>query len=111
LHRLERLGPDGKLELIQGNHRPGGGMGSQSDFNNDINPFVTSLGTPDLRPITWFRDEWGELHHFEAGEVTQARPVTETAPFVPRDQILGRAIAVFWPIRPLDSIYRFKRVD
>jgi len=111
LHRLEHRLPDGSVELVQGNHRVGGGMGSQSDFKNDINPFTTSLGTPDLRPITWFRDEWGEMHNYEAGEVAPADPLTLSSPFVREDQILGRAIAVFWPIRPMDSIWRFKRVD
>jgi len=115
LHRLERrvTNADGTTgtELIVGNHRLGSGMQSQSDFANDVNPFVESLGTPDLRPITWFRDEWGEMHAFEAGEVAEADPVTLTAPFVRRDQILGRAIAVFWPLRPLDGIYRLKKVD
>ena len=117
LHRFEHLVPptdEGEApttELIVGNHRRGSGMRSQSDFTNDVNPFTTSLGTPDLRPITWFRDEWGELHSFEALEVAEADPMTLTAPFVRRDQILGRAIAVFWPLRPLDGIYRFKKVD
>lgn len=111
LHRLEHRLPDGSVELVQGNHRMGSGIGSQSDFKNDINPFTTSLGTPDLRPITWFRDEWGELHHFEAGEIAPADPLTLTAPFVREDQILGRAISVFWPIRPFDGIWRFKKID
>lgn len=111
LHRLEHRLPDGTVELVQGNDRRGNGMGGQSDFRNDINPRISSMSNIDGDPITWFRDEWGELHHFLPTEYQQAKPLTELAPFVPRDHILGRAISVFWPIRPTKGIYRLKMVD
>lgn len=111
LIRLEQLLPDGSTEILRGNHRAGNGMNSQSDFTNDINPMVSAMSDLENGPVTWFRDEWGELHHFYPGESQNARPLTISAPFVPRDHILGRAIAVFWPIRPFDGIWRQKLVD
>lgn len=109
-HRLERLGEDGEVELLVGNHR-GGGRRSQSDFRNDFNPLVSPMSNPAGPPLTWFRDEWGQLHSFLPGEFREADPLTVPAPFVPRDHILGRAIAVFWPIRPFDGVWRLKMVD
>ena len=43
-------------------------------------------------------DEFGELHWF-AGD-RAADHGAESAPFVPRSLITGRALLVFWPIRP-----------
>ena len=111
LHHFDRQTEDGSIERISGNHRMGNGAQSQSDFEADVNPFTSSMGTDDLRPITWFRDEWGELHTFEAGEASDKGLVPESAPFVPRHMMLGRAISVFWPLKPLDGIWRFKKVD
>ncbi len=65
------------------------------------NPTMTGVGGP-LR----FRDEWGEIHWFApdtiAGETLQ--PVA--SPFVPRELIVGRAIAVFWPLKPMKRLWR-----
>ena len=47
----------------------------------------------------WFRDEWGELHHAPESAVKRADPTSEQAPFVPREQITGRAVLVFWPLK------------
>ena len=52
----------------------------------------------------------GELHPFEADEIENAAPLTVPAPFVPRDKMLGRAVSVFWPIKPFDDVWRFKWV-
>jgi len=109
-HRMERLTENGDLELLIGNRR-GDGSGSQSDFRNDLNPLPSPMSNPGGSPITWFRDEWGQLHDFLPSEFQNANPETLPAPFVPRDHILGRAISVFWPIRPFDGIWRFKMVD
>ena len=110
-HRIEHLLPNGEVELVIGNHRQGNGMASQSDFTNDINPLTSAISDLENGPITWFRDEWGELHHYLPSEFQSAKPMTQPAPFVRRDQILGRAISVFWPIRPFDGILRVKMVD
>jgi signal peptidase I len=55
-------------------------------------------------PTTLFRDEWGEDHWIpvEAGRAL----APEHVPFVPRDQILGRALAVFWPLDPIRRVWR-----
>ena len=108
-YRLNRLAEDGEVKLVEGNARSNGHSG-QSDFDSDMNPYISSMSTPDLRPITWFRDTYGELHPFEADEIENAAPLTVPAPFVPRDKMLGRAVSVFWPIKPFDDVWRFKWV-
>jgi signal peptidase I len=70
--------------------------------------------------VTWLEDEWGERHALAvqgaprppADQPTEpARGLPpEAAPFVPRDLIVGRAIAVFWPLSPSLGLYRFKWV-
>ena len=111
LHHLEAEAEDGSWHPLAGNHRSGSGRHSQSDFAADVNPLTSSLGTPDLRPITWFRDEWGELHTLEAGAWREGAPMTTPAPLVPRHMMLGRAISVFWPLKPLSGVWRLKKVD
>ncbi len=106
-HRLERRLPNGETDIVEGNHRAGSHTG-QSDFDADMNPFISSLSTPDLRPITWFRDNYGEMHAFESDEIAPAAELTLPAPFVPRKMMLGRALSVFWPIKPFDKVWRFK---
>ncbi len=45
--------------------------------------------------LTFFDDQWGERHVIEAG--TEERVGYVTAPSVPRELIVGRALLVFWP--------------
>ncbi|QDU86164.1 Signal peptidase I [Planctomycetes bacterium Pla163] len=74
----------------------------------------------ETRDELFFVDEWGQ-RHWLAEDVGRAAadPVREgfvevtglgeePAPFVSRDMITGRAIAVFWPIRPLAGIVRLE---
>jgi hypothetical protein len=56
---------------------------------------ITVPGDPDGRR-TFFRDEWGELHNFVLRSTSAPR--SELAPYVPREMVVGRAVAVFWPI-------------
>jgi hypothetical protein len=56
-------------------------------------------------PYTGFRDEWGNYDWFESSQGTQALPPVSAA-LVPRNLILGRAFAVFWPIQPQRGIFR-----
>lgn len=56
----------------------------------------------------WFRDEWGELHHAPENAVLHADPSSERAPFVPREQITGRAVLVFWPIKLGRKMWRLQ---
>ena len=54
-----------------------------------------------------FRDEWGEVHYFpRVGGPTESLAGPANAPLVHRDLVLGRAIAIFWPIRPDKSLWR-----
>ncbi len=55
-------------------------------------------------PTTLFTDEWGEEHWIPAERGEALPPVP--APFVERDAILGRAVAVFWPLLPTRGIVR-----
>ena len=86
--------PPGSETPVQarGNYREGG-----------ENPSFGRLldGTPAIR----FRDQWGEIHWFARTAVTE-ESLPGNAPLVPRDLILGRALAVFWPIRPFDRLWR-----
>jgi signal peptidase I len=52
-------------------------------------------------PAWAFRDEWGELHWLRESQVVSRSTLTnqgERSPLVPRELILGRSVAVFWPI-------------
>jgi signal peptidase I len=56
----------------------------------------------------WFRDEWGELHHAPEASVQQSSPASVEAPFVPREQITGRAVLVFWPLKVGRRMWRLQ---
>ena len=49
------------------------------------------------------RDLWGQRH-----DVPRSGPVEgpEWAPLVPRELIRGRAVGIFWPLRPDLGVYR-----
>ena len=55
--------------------------------------------------IGWaYRDTWGERHWIPlerilSGPIPGARYPGTPGPFVPRNLILGRALAVFWPLK------------
>ncbi len=83
--------PDERLE-VRGNYRANG-------ENPSFGPLDPK--TPGIR----FRDAWGEIHWFGRGSVLQ-ESFKGNAPLVPRELIVGRAIAVFWPIRPLQKLWR-----
>ena len=84
---------DGEQVNVRGNYREG------------ENPARGTLS--DGAPAERFRDQWGEIHWFGPGAALQGlRPNVEDSPLVPRELILGRALAVFWPIRPFDGLWR-----
>ena len=56
----------------------------------------------------FLRDEWGDLHTFVSDESATAN--LEWAPFVRRDMILGRAVAVFWPFSFKYKVWRLQWV-
>jgi hypothetical protein len=74
----------------------------RGNYEHNTNPWI-DVGNPD-GPVVWLRDEWGELHGLPQSDVQRLE--SETAPFVPRDMILGRAMATFWPLDPFRDVYR-----
>ena len=91
---------DYRGEKVRGNWREGG-----------ENPAYATLegGATVLR----FRDEWGEIHWLEQSAlggatlpVRNASADTVPNPPVPRELIVGRAVAVFWPIKPFQKLWR-----
>jgi len=60
---------------------------------------------PDGTPAIRFRDHFGERHWFARSAVLQ-ESLPGNEPLVGRELILGRVLAVFWPIRPLDGLWR-----
>ncbi|MFT5285337.1 MAG: signal peptidase I [Planctomycetota bacterium] len=91
--RYEITDPEtGATQILRGSHE-----------SNNLNPYIDA-GALD-GPILYLRDEWGERHRLIQSDTKKLS--YEIAPFVPRDHILGRAFAVFWPLDPLDGIYRF----
>jgi signal peptidase I len=71
------------------------------------NPRTLGYGEPGGPRLT-FVDEFGETHWYAADAVDLLE--SEAAPFVPQEMILGRALAVFWPIAPFRDIVRLKWV-
>lgn len=64
--------------------------------------------------VTWFRDEFGELHTWPSDQVERVPAISlpaaesEEVAFVPRDLITGRAVVVFWPLKPTMFLWRLK---
>jgi signal peptidase I len=86
----------------------GGHVRVRGNWLDGENPRTVAHGDA-LGPLTYFVDEWGEKHWFRRDEARRARP--EVAPFVPREMIQGKALAVFWPLDPLRGIWRLKWVN
>jgi len=91
--------PDGPV--YRGNSRPG-------ENPRELDAGGSSGG------VTWFRDEFGELHTWPTARV-EAVPATslpaaesEEVALVPRDLITGRAVVVFWPLKPTMLLWRLK---
>jgi len=87
------LGPDPDGKMVRGNYFP------------PQNP-VWVGGEPE-GPRVFLRDEWGDLHDFIA---QPDRQQMEWAPFVRREMIIGRAVAVFWPISLAHKVWRLEWV-
>ena len=87
---------DGASPSVRGNWRDG------------ENPRTVGYGDPN-GPLTCLVDEWGERHWYARDEFEPRGP--QPAPFVPRELIQGKALAVFWPLDPRRGIWRFKWVN
>ena len=58
--------------------------------------------------MQWFRDKYGELHSWRKAEAE--RLTAEPISFVPRELVTGRAVVVFWPLKPSFRLWRLKWV-
>ncbi len=64
--------------------------------------------------VTWFRDEFGELHTWPSIRVEHVplekfpEETIEKVAYVPRELITGRAVVVFWPFKPSMRLWRLK---
>lgn len=58
------------------------------------------------RTVMTFRDEFGELRTFTTDQLKGIGDIEQPAPFVPREYILGRALAVFLPVPPFAPVAR-----
>jgi len=56
----------------------------------------------------FFRDEWGTLHSCLDSERRNAAPTNQLRSQVPRGMITGRALIVFWPLKPSLKLWRLK---
>ncbi|MEM6673605.1 MAG: signal peptidase I [Planctomycetota bacterium] len=88
-------------EIVRGNQREG------MTIRPDTNPRYVPNDRRNYERI-FFRDERGESHVFESGEVE--RLADQTASLVPRELIRGRAVLVVWPLAPQHGVYRLKWV-
>jgi hypothetical protein len=70
------------------------------------NPIQIPSDPPGAR--VFLRDEWGDLHTFVSNQPADAN--LEWAPFVRREMILGRAVAVFWPFSFKYRVWRLQWV-
>lgn len=88
-----RPGPGAEVVEARGNYRPG------------ENPIPRSL--PDRTSAIRMRDHWGEVHWFARDAIAPPSPTLPgNEPLVPRELIVGRAWAIFWPIWPLEGLWR-----
>jgi signal peptidase I len=87
---------------------PGGERRVRGSWRDRENPRSVALGDAH-GPLTYLVDEWGEKHWFRRDQARRRAP--EAAPFVPRDMLQGKALAVFWPLDPRRGIWRLKWVN
>jgi len=95
-------GPGSEGKVVRGNwRRPAQGFRNAPDTNPAR---YSTFG----ETMTWFRDEWGEMHVFpQSSELEVPEGLAGiSAPLVPRDLILGRAVLVFWPLVPGLDVWR-----
>ena len=76
------------------------------DFENRLAPDCNPRRLPDGR--TAFADVHGNEFVFSEADL-KAPPRTEPAPFIHRRYLLGKAVAVFWPIPPFGP-FRWKLI-
>lgn len=95
----------GTVQEVRGNYRPFGGGVRLLEANPVRHPSLDG-------PRTWIRDEWGEVWEFPSARELPLGPgqMLTPAPVVPRELIVGRAVFVFWPLKPFEGFYRWRWV-
>ena len=73
---------------------------------HNINPRRVQGGPEGT--VLWFRDEFGELHHWPAAETERLTPMAVS--LVPRELVTGRAVLVFWPFKLSFGLWRLEWV-
>lgn len=94
------------LERIRYPRGEGGDIYRGNLRGQNINPRIVQGGPGGA--MQWFRDEFGELHHWRASEAERLTP--EPVSLVPRELVTGRAVLVFWPLKPSFRLWRLEWV-
>ncbi len=69
-------------------------------------PFFDNPRWNNTRSMMTFRDQFGNLHTFDMDDLAKAQDTRVPISTVPRDYIIGKALAVFLPIPPMAPIVR-----
>lgn len=80
-------------------------------MDNGADPMFNNPRWNAARDRMTFRDEHGGLHQWTTDDLAASHDVVTSAPLVPRNYVLGRAIAVFMPLKPLAPVNRFGLVQ
>jgi hypothetical protein len=79
-------------------------------MSNGVDPIFDnprwSRGPDGERDWMTFRDRFGGLHVLSDDEIRGSESRREAAPLVPREYVLGRALAVFLPFPPFSPVAR-----
>ena len=62
------------------------------------------MNLPDGTELYRFRNQWGDVAWIPADGVSPGLDVSQ--PLVSRELIQGRAVAVFWPLKPHKKLWR-----
>ncbi len=94
---------NGQLRRERGNFRPPHELDVQRSAKDtaQLNPVGALVNGQEFM---CFRDEWGERHWFARNESKPGLEIYQ--PLVPRELVLGRAVAVFWPLKPTRKLWR-----
>ncbi|HIG11485.1 MAG: signal peptidase I [bacterium] len=94
------------LERIRYPRGEGGTIYRGNLRTHNINPRRVQGGPEGT--VLWFRDEFGELHHWPAAETERLTPMAVS--LVPRELVTGRAVLVFWPFKLSFGLWRLEWV-
>ncbi len=85
------------VSSLRGDHLRGG-----------VDPFFDNPRWSRGNTVMTFRDEWGDLHLLPGAVIANrgTHDRNHNEPFVPREYILGKALAVFLPIPPFAPVWR-----